>query len=124
MMKIKTGVWCLAFLILCIGIQIDFHFSGSEFYSFALFGDAKSCCEGSCDCCHNESIYLLIDMDFNNPGTVNLPVNFKTWQDYIPLTCLLPPGSQLYGKDQYLFPDSPPLIGSNNKPALYQVFRC
>ena len=42
-------------VVATIGITVNKHYSGGELYSVALFGEADSCCEVPCDCCHEES---------------------------------------------------------------------
>ena len=46
------------------GITIDRHYSNNELYSVSLVGDAKSCCEGVCDCCDNVTERFQIKDNF------------------------------------------------------------
>ena len=50
--------------MLNFGIIINKHYSGSELFSMALFGEAESCCDGPCNCCHNETIIIQFSADY------------------------------------------------------------
>lgn len=47
-----------------IGITINKHYSGGELFSYALFGEADSCCEVNCECCEEESTTIKVEDDF------------------------------------------------------------
>lgn len=56
----------LGFLLVVstIGITINKHYSGGELFSYALFGEADSCCEVNCECCEEESTTIKVEDDF------------------------------------------------------------
>jgi hypothetical protein len=53
-----------AVLLSTTGISLHKHYSGGNFYSFALYTEAESCCQTDCDCCTDEVEFLQLDADF------------------------------------------------------------
>lgn len=123
--KTKILICSLSFLLLCIGLQIDMHFSGTELFSISLFGDARSCCDGPCDCCHNEGVYVVLKADYLLSEQLilasSLPIVDVFW-------VTSHEGSENYHPDliksKFLFPDSPPLICWQPDHVFLQQFRC
>jgi len=62
--KIFYISFLIFFSILTFGITISKHYSGGEFYSFAIFGEAESCCDGPCHCCNDETIVIQFSADY------------------------------------------------------------
>lgn len=110
------------FLLTSTGFSIETHFSGDEFYSFAVNGEADSCCQTECDCCseHNISIKINDDFEYSVPVElktitvitdlpfINYSIDFIT-QNLDKSTCLIRP---------------PPLIDDRTSNSFLQIFRC
>lgn len=64
MKKLFQISFVFLFLMLNFGIIINKHYSGDELFSMALFGEAESCCDGPCNCCHNETIIIQFSADY------------------------------------------------------------
>jgi hypothetical protein len=48
-------------MIATTGVTVSKHYSGGILYSYSLTGEAQSCCENDCACCHNSAnTYRLI----------------------------------------------------------------
>jgi len=62
----NAGHIILSVLLLAatIGIATDKHYSGDKLFSVSIFGEAESCCDGPCDCCHNEKQTFQVKDDF------------------------------------------------------------
>ncbi|MCF8229043.1 MAG: hypothetical protein K9G58_13300 [Bacteroidales bacterium] len=54
----------LLLVLSTIGVTVNKHYSAGELYSVALFGEADSCCEVDCDCCHEESETYQVKDEF------------------------------------------------------------
>ncbi|MFC2128613.1 hypothetical protein ACFLRR_01935 [Bacteroidota bacterium] len=57
-------------MISTTGITIDKHYHIDQLFSISLFGEAKSCCDGPCDCCHNEKEVIKISDNFVSSSNV------------------------------------------------------
>ncbi len=54
----------LLLIISTTGITIDKHYHLDQLHSISLFGEAQSCCNGPCECCHNEKETIKVENDF------------------------------------------------------------
>ena len=109
-------------LISTFGVTISKHYSGSELFSVALFGEADSCCENPCNCCSDEVDLYQLDMDYI--------VSYSDFQDVqktdIPVDYFYSFLSNLSEQNTYTLqfvPNiSPPIVTSSF--TFLQVFRC
>jgi hypothetical protein len=62
--KLAYILFAVVFTVLTVGISISRHYSGGELYSFALYGEADSCCEIPSDCCDNELDVIQFTADY------------------------------------------------------------
>jgi len=90
--KIFYISFLIFFSILTIGISINKHFSGGELYSFALFGEAKSCCDSPCHCCNDETIVIQFSADYlfttDNDLQVKTSITELFWDIFPKLECV------------------------------------
>ena len=66
-MLIKRIIYSLIALMLgisSVGFTITEHYCGQRLVDSAINSEPESCCEGPCDCCHNESTYIHLEEDF------------------------------------------------------------
>jgi hypothetical protein len=49
------------------GFTLSKHYCGDELVSFSIDKEAKSCCETSCEKCHNETKYFKMDERTTSP---------------------------------------------------------
>ncbi|MCF8235669.1 MAG: hypothetical protein K9G67_12220 [Bacteroidales bacterium] len=64
-MKKGFSIGLTVFMVVAtIGVTVNKHYSGGELYSVSLFGEADSCCEIPCDCCHEESETHQLKADY------------------------------------------------------------
>lgn len=113
------------FLVIAFGLHVDVHFSGEQFFSISLSGEADSCCEGPCDCCHNENFYLAFHSDFIPTKLVLLKSDFQFDKVLHPLIYSTSSLHRFYPyKPPYLFPDTPPLLFSGSEQVFFHQFRC
>jgi len=119
----KTINILISFLILVStsGITIDKHFHQNELFSISFFGEAESCCDGPCDCCHNEKESIIIKDNFISSS------NFVLADVFPQYISLFNPEDLLINEYQDIFNEvcirnrPPPL--SAKKFKLLQVFR-
>lgn len=62
--KITNIILSVLLLVSTTGLTIDKHYYGESLISIAVMHKAESCCEGPCNCCHNESIQIKVKDDF------------------------------------------------------------
>jgi hypothetical protein len=63
--KISHIVLSSLLLVTTTGLTFSKHYCGNELKSVSLFSEAKSCCGGPCNCCHNESFTVKVSDDFS-----------------------------------------------------------
>jgi hypothetical protein len=52
-------------LIATTGLSYSKHYCGNELKSVSIYSEAKSCCDGPCNCCHNESGTIKVTDNFS-----------------------------------------------------------
>ena len=62
--KLHYISFAVFFTVLTVGISISRHYAGGELYSFALYGEADSCCEVPSDCCDDQSDVIQFTGDY------------------------------------------------------------
>lgn len=72
MREIFHIILALIFMVLTSGLTVNKHYSGGKLYAVSLYGEPDSCCEGLCDCCHNESDVYQITDNFLSPSSIEL----------------------------------------------------
>ena len=63
----------LNLLISLTGFSVSVHYCGDELMDMAIDQDAKSCCDSSCNSCHNEDYYFKLDEDLSGPVNYHSP---------------------------------------------------
>ena len=51
-------------LVATSGFSVTKHYCGNDLISVVLGTQAESCCDGPCDCCHDETQHFQVDDDF------------------------------------------------------------
>ncbi|MCB0822563.1 MAG: hypothetical protein KDC09_07700 [Bacteroidales bacterium] len=74
-MKIRFLHIILSFnmLISLTGFSVSIHYCGDELMNLAIDYDASSCCDSSCNSCHNEHFYIKFDEDLAGPVSFHSP---------------------------------------------------
>lgn len=110
-------------LISTIGVTVSKHYSGAQLYSVALFGEADSCCEGSCDCCSDEISYYHLEGDYFQSSTIELqnPKVKTSTSEFFIVTSFFTESFKTMSA-RYICDTSPAY--TSNLPAFLQVFRC
>jgi len=49
------------------------HYCGDDLMNLAIDHDASSCCDSSCNSCHNEEFYIKFDEDLAGPVSFHSP---------------------------------------------------
>ena len=71
MKKLFYILFAFFFTVITIGVSISKHYSGDELYSFAIYGEAQSCCEVPCDCCDEVSDFIQFTAEYlNSPHAI------------------------------------------------------
>ncbi|MDA3884647.1 MAG: hypothetical protein PF638_03535 [Candidatus Delongbacteria bacterium] len=110
------------FFLTSTGFSLETHFSGDEFYSFAVNGEADSCCQTECDCCSEHNITIKINDDFE----YSVPVEITTVIIITELSFLnysIDLQTQNSDKSTRLI-RPPPLIVDQTSTSFLQIFRC
>ncbi|MDA3839241.1 MAG: hypothetical protein PF574_09710 [Candidatus Delongbacteria bacterium] len=112
----------LLFLLTSTGFSLETHFSGDKYYSFALNGEADSCCQTECDCCSEQNITVKINDDYEY--TVPVEINTIT---IITELAFVNFNNQFISKNtarsNFLI-RPPPLIVGQTSMSYLQIFRC
>lgn len=62
--KISHIILSVLLLTATMGMAISKHYCSGDLISAKLFTEAESCCDGPCDCCHNENHFYQVQDDF------------------------------------------------------------
>ena len=102
--------FAIIFSLLTIGILINKHYSEGELFSFALIGDADSCCDVPCDCCDDESEMIQFAADYLFSVHYIVDLNISNVEPIANYTLdLLSPDKGIYDFGmKYMFSDIPP----------------
>jgi len=78
----------LVFLLLATTMGVTFykHYCGQNLESVSINSLPKSCCDGSCNCCHNESFSVKIHDDFSVSA---FSFDFHQVELSVPIICQL-----------------------------------
>ena len=118
----------LALLLLSTttGFTLSTHYCGTDVVSVSINAEAESCCGGmgSSDCCHNETEYFQLKVDFATSGIdfqsqeTELDILFPAVFVFLQIT---------YTTDQDIkirYPESPPPPEINTVLSLIQTYLC
>ena len=48
-----------------MGMAVSKHYCSGDLIASTIFSEAESCCDGPCDCCHNENHFYKVQDDFS-----------------------------------------------------------
>lgn len=68
--KISHIILALFLLAATTGVTFSMHYCGGELVSTSIYKEAESCCDGPCDCCHDETLHFQVEDDFVSPVQV------------------------------------------------------
>jgi len=57
-------LFALTFTVITLGFIVNKHYSGGKLFSVAFFGEPDSCCEGTCECCDEETVIVQFHADY------------------------------------------------------------
>ena len=117
----------LSFLLLIstVGFTISRHYCGSKLVEVSINSEADPCCDdmGTSTCCHNETEYFQLDVDFLSPvSTENIQVT--DWYVLFPLVsdCFIDaPNIEIEISN---FAESPPIPTIQTRLSLLQTYLC
>ena len=46
-------------------MAVSKHYCSGDLIASTIFSEAESCCDGPCDCCHNENHFYKVQDDFS-----------------------------------------------------------
>ncbi len=85
MKKLHYILFAILFTVLTVGASISRHYSGGELYSFAIDGEADSCCEVPADCCDDETDLIQFSAEYVLSPTTNVDhgeISIDLFADY------------------------------------------
>jgi hypothetical protein len=56
-----------------MGVVVSKHFCSGDLIATTIFSEAESCCDGPCDCCHNENHLYKVQDDFSAAQVQDAP---------------------------------------------------
>lgn len=56
-----------------MGMAVSKHYCSGDIIASAIFSEAESCCDGPCDCCHNENHFYQVQDDFSGVQIQDIP---------------------------------------------------
>ena len=54
-------------------MAVSKHYCSGDIIASAIFSEAESCCDGPCDCCHNENHFYQVNDDFSAAQIQDVP---------------------------------------------------
>jgi hypothetical protein len=55
------------------GMAVSKHYCSGDIMASTIFSEAESCCDGPCDCCHNENHFYQVQDDFSGVPSQDVP---------------------------------------------------
>ena len=56
-----------------MGMAVSKHYCSGVLMASEVFSEAESCCDGPCDCCHNENHFYQVQDDFSVAQIQDIP---------------------------------------------------
>jgi len=112
----------IVLLISTIGITISRHYCGENLIHTALFLEAESCCDGSADCCHNETEYFQFKDDYVSSVVFDISDVQELDLIFMEFPVLLTLGLVEIEEEKVFIPESPPPLLTQTKLSLLQTY--
>jgi hypothetical protein len=109
------------FLVTSTGFSLETHFSEDNYYSFAVNGEADSCCQTECECCSEQNITVKINDDYEY--TVPVEINTITFITELPFVNFNNQFISTNTSRSNFLIRPPPLI-ERTSTSFLQIFRC
>lgn len=78
----------LLLLVATAGFSISKHYCGENLISVVPGTQAESCCDGPCNCCHDETLHFQVEDDYVSGEKLQMQIKVLT-APYFQLTGLL-----------------------------------